>query len=68
MGAGGKTPVPIYKERKMKVGEIFEKNGKKYIVSEVWDGGNYGFREYEEPKEEIVFEETPKKAVRRKKA
>ena len=60
-------------------GEKFTRDGKTYIVTEVW-GNNYGFREV---KEELpVFEETPsfeeevkeaieapkKKVVRRKKA
>ena len=63
----------------MVVGERFTKNGKTYVVSEVW-GTNYGFREVEDlpvfeetvPEKEIVEEpkeEAPKKrVVRRKKA
>lgn len=60
----------------MERGEIFEKNGKKYIVSDVWDNGNYGFREYTEevlpvfeaPIEEVKEEAPKKRVVRRKKA
>ena len=63
----------------MVVGEKFTRDGKTYVVTEVW-GQNYGMREV---KEDLpVFEETPtfeeevkeaieapkKKVVRRKKA
>ena len=67
----------------MVVGERFTKNGKTYVVSEVW-GTNYGFREVEdlpvfeetvpekeivtEPKEEVKEEAPKKRVVRRKKA
>ena len=61
----------------MVVGEKFVRDGKTYVVTDVW-GNNYGMREV---KEDLpVFEETPsfddevkeevtkKKVVRRKKA
>ena len=59
----------------MNVGDRFTRNGKTYVVTQVW-GNNYGMREVddEEAKEVPVFEETPveeapkKKVVRRKKA
>ena len=64
----------------MQVGDRFTRNGKTYVVSEVW-GENYGFREAEdlpvfeetkeEPKEEpkeVIEEEPVKKTRRRKKA
>lgn len=66
----------------MVVGEKFVRDGKTYVVTEVW-GQNYGMREVkDEVKETPVFEETPsfeeevkeaieapkKKVVRRKKA
>lgn len=61
----------------MVVGEKFTRNGKTYVVTQVW-GENYGFREvedlpvFEETKEEVkeeVKEEKPvKRVVRRKKA
>lgn len=57
----------------MVIGEKFKRDGKTYIVTDVW-GTNYGFREIKEELptfEEEVNEaiETPKKkVVRRKKA
>lgn len=61
----------------MNVGDRFTRNGKTYVVTQVW-GTNYGMREIEdeEVKKVPVFEETPevkeeapkKKVVRRKKA
>ena len=61
----------------MNVGDRFTRNGKTYVVTQVW-GNNYGMREVEE--DVPVFEETTeepveevkeapkKKVVRRKKA
>ena len=58
----------------MVVGEKFTRNGKTYVVTQVW-GDNYGFREVEDipvfeetPKEEVKEEAPKKKVVRRKKA
>lgn len=60
----------------MKVGEKFKRDGKTYVVTEVW-GNNYGMREVEDDLpvfEEKSFEEevkeaieTPKKKVVRRK-
>ena len=59
----------------MVVGEKFTKNGKTYVVTQVW-GNNYGFREvedlpvFEETKavEEVPEEKPVKRVGRRKKA
>lgn len=64
----------------MVVGEKFTRNGKTYVVTQVW-GENYGFREVEdlpvfeetvpekeEVKEEVKEEKPVKRVVRRKKA
>ena len=58
----------------MNVGDRFTRNGKTYVVTQVW-GSNYGMREVEDEVQEVpVFEETvkeeapKKKVVRRKKA
>ena len=59
----------------MNVGDRFTRNGKTYVVTQVW-GNNYGMREVGEEVSVPVFEETPevkeetpkKKVVRRKKA
>ena len=56
----------------MNVGDRFTKNGKTYVVTQVW-GDNFGMREVEDEVKEVpVFEEKEeapkKKVVRRKKA
>ena len=59
----------------MVVGEKFTRDGKTYVVTDVW-GNNFGMREVKEEENVPVFEDTPevkeetpkKKVVRRKKA
>lgn len=67
---------PLFvKGENMNVGDRFTRNGKTYVVTQVW-GDNYGMREVEDEVKEVpVFQETvekeeapKKKVVRRKKA
>lgn len=59
----------------MNVGDRFTRNGKTYVVTQVW-GNNFGMREVEDEVKDVpVFQENveevkeaPKKVVRRKKA
>ncbi|WP_034452442.1 hypothetical protein [Butyrivibrio sp. AE2032] len=61
----------------MVVGEKITRDGKTYVITDVW-GNNFGMREVKEEENVPVFEETPveevkeetpkKKVVRRKKA
>lgn len=61
----------------MVVGEKITRDGKTYVITDVW-GNNFGMREVKEEENVPVFEDTPveevkeetpkKKVVRRKKA
>ena len=67
---------PLFvKGENMNVGDRFTRNGKTYVVTQVW-GNNFGMREVEDEVKDVpVFQENveevkeaPKKVVRRKKA